>query len=191
MTDYSYICSICESVVPLAMSTARRHNRANPEKVCRTCRRRGKLQAHIDEYQINEQGRKCKSCGELKLWEEFPGRYARLGKVVNCNDCLMVNFKSKWGKDKKYTESIRASGWRSHLKRNYDLTVEQYEAMKREQDNKCAVCATTPIDKLCVDHCHTTGKIRKLLCRNCNKALGILKDSPDLLRKAAIYLETA
>jgi hypothetical protein len=69
--------------------------------------------------------------------------------------------------------------------------------MKQEQDNKCFLCGSEGflmdknkhVEKLAVDHCHETGKVRKLLCHNCNRALGLFKDKPDLLRKAADYLE--
>lgn len=44
-------------------------------------------------------------------------------------------------------------------------------------------------EKLCVDHDHETGKVRKLLCHNCNRALGLLRDDPALLRKSAEYIE--
>jgi hypothetical protein len=45
------------------------------------------------------------------------------------------------------------------------------------------------IVKLAVDHCHDTGKVRRLLCHNCNRALGLFKDNSDILRKAADYVE--
>jgi len=69
--------------------------------------------------------------------------------------------------------------------------------MKQEQDNKCYLCGSEGFligknnhsEKLAVDHCHDTGKVRRLLCHNCNRALGLLKDNPDVLRKAANYVE--
>jgi hypothetical protein len=76
------------------------------------------------------------------------------------------------------------------LKRMYGITAEQYDAMLLKQDNKCAICLQEDKGKrLAVDHCHKTGRIRGLLCGNCNLALGLLQDNPDLLNKAAAYLK--
>lgn len=64
--------------------------------------------------------------------------------------------------------------------------------MLAEQSGLCAVCygpAVGKSDKLSVDHDHATGRVRGLLCHHCNAALGHLMDDPNLLRKAAIYLE--
>ena len=81
----------------------------------------------------------------------------------------------------------------SHLKR-YGLTREQYEAMLAAQHGGCAVCGGTNGSSrnrklLCVDHCHHTGKVRGLLCDNCNRGIGALKDDLGLVRKALLYLE--
>jgi hypothetical protein len=64
--------------------------------------------------------------------------------------------------------------------------------MLEEQEHKCAICLTsdTDLDKLLsVDHCHTTGKIRGLLCNNCNLALGNFKDNLNSLENAIKYLK--
>ena len=87
---------------------------------------------------------------------------------------------------------------RAYLKRNYGITLERYNELHDEQDGKCAICdgAETTIHSktgqpmlLAVDHDHSTGEIRGLLCQRCNRGLGLLRDSPDLLRRAADYLE--
>ena len=68
------------------------------------------------------------------------------------------------------------------------LTPEEIEAIRVRQDNKCAICTSPNPNDL--DHCHTSGKIRWLLCNHCNRGLGAFKDSPVLLRKAGAMLET-
>lgn len=77
--------------------------------------------------------------------------------------------------------------------REYGLTLEQVGAMFESQGFRCAVCKDESIasdtKKRHVDHCHTTGKVRSILCRRCNLTLGHAKDSPELLRKLADYLE--
>lgn len=86
---------------------------------------------------------------------------------------------------------LRASSQRDHvaehLKRNYQLTPEQYNAMLAAQEGKCAICGE--YRKLAVDHCHTTEKVRGLLCNACNSLLGFANDNPDTLRSALAYLE--
>lgn len=81
---------------------------------------------------------------------------------------------------------------RMHLKAKFGLTLEQYDQMVIAQNGLCAICLRPPTgiypDKLGVDHCHTTGKVRALLCRDCNSALGLFQDNAELLQKAAEYL---
>ena len=84
------------------------------------------------------------------------------------------------------------------LKRQYGIGLNEFNQMLKDQNSKCAICneEETAIDpkskkprNLAVDHCHSTGKIRGLLCSKCNTALGALKDSTELLRKAILYLQ--
>ena len=84
------------------------------------------------------------------------------------------------------------------LKKRFGITLEIYNSMLNEQNGVCKICSeaeksidprTKTVRHLAVDHCHTTGKIRGLLCSDCNTAVGLLKDSFTLLRKAALYVE--
>lgn len=83
------------------------------------------------------------------------------------------------------------------VKRRYGITLEQYNEMKEAQNNVCLLCGNpeTDVDKrtnkvrdLAVDHCHTTHKVRGLLCRGCNQGLGNFKDNTEVLQKAINYL---
>lgn len=78
------------------------------------------------------------------------------------------------------------------LKRRYNISSEDYNKMVVEQNNKCAICGQTPEDKkkLFVDHNHTTGKIRALLCHHCNTGIGYFKENPLYLQSAMNYLFT-
>jgi hypothetical protein len=79
------------------------------------------------------------------------------------------------------------------LKRKYDLSLEGYFALLEEQEGKCAICGNIFCDsnerRLCVDHNHETGKVRGLLCFNCNTGLGKFNDDLGLLKKTIVYLE--
>jgi len=76
------------------------------------------------------------------------------------------------------------------LKR-YGLTPPDYAAMLKQQSGRCAICEEPERAnrRLSVDHCHANGQVRGLLCRDCNVGIGALGDDPDVLRRAAEYLE--
>lgn len=77
------------------------------------------------------------------------------------------------------------------LKRMFGITVDEYEAMLKAQGGVCKICEKPQVKsgvRLCVDHCHGTGRIRGLLCDNCNRAIGLMRDDPDLLARAIAYL---
>ena len=81
--------------------------------------------------------------------------------------------------------------------RSYGLTVEDYSGLLAAQHGVCALCGKPEthlsrkgeITRLAVDHDHTTGAVRALLCHACNVGIGTFGDDPDLLRAAAAYIE--
>jgi hypothetical protein len=75
------------------------------------------------------------------------------------------------------------------LRSNYGLSIEDYNALVARQRGECAICRKQPEQRLCVDHCHVTKKVRRLLCRRCNLGIGYFYDDPRLLRRAAAYLQ--
>jgi hypothetical protein len=83
---------------------------------------------------------------------------------------------------------------RSNLRTKYGLTMEGFERILAAQDGACVLCGNVPsgrgsYSRLHVDHNHTTGQRRALLCARCNAALGLFKENVDVLRKAQKYLE--
>ena len=77
-----------------------------------------------------------------------------------------------------------------HLKRYFGITLDDFQKMKEAQGNVCKICKKTNGYKdLAVDHCHASGKIRGLLCENCNKGLGMFHDTPELFEAAINYLK--
>ena len=89
----------------------------------------------------------------------------------------------------------RQKVYRKHsLKKNFGITPEAYDAMVQERDGKCDICGTTETGaahykNMPIDHCHVSGKIRGLLCANCNFVIGHAKDSIEVLEKAIAYLK--
>jgi Recombination endonuclease VII len=75
-----------------------------------------------------------------------------------------------------------------HLKRRFGISAAEYDALLAQQGGACAICRRRSKYRLCVDHCHLTGRIRGLLCYSCNLALGHLKDDQASLVAALAYL---
>lgn len=86
-----------------------------------------------------------------------------------------------------------------HYKHRYGITFDEVKRMHERQGGKCGICfKPIPFDPsvkrqhlAVVDHCHSTGKVRGILCRSCNLMIGNGRDRPDVLRRAAQYLEVA
>ena len=78
------------------------------------------------------------------------------------------------------------------LKLKYGISLEQYDALLAAQNNSCAICGSDKANstgaRFHVDHCHTTGKVRGLLCYKCNSVLGYANDDQRILAKAMLYL---
>ena len=85
-----------------------------------------------------------------------------------------------------------------YLKRNYNITLDDYHILYEDQKGLCAICGLKGWKmadyhklELVVDHCHTTGKVRGLLCHNCNRGIGLLKELSKNFYSAIQYLESA
>lgn len=87
---------------------------------------------------------------------------------------------------KKHIEEKAAYNRMYNLRKKYGLTEQQYTSMQEEQGGLCALCSRRK--KLVVDHCHSTGKVRGLLCDQCNTGMGMLGDTEESLRRATTYL---
>lgn len=89
----------------------------------------------------------------------------------------------KWSRDnpqKKLSQRLK----------QYGLTVDSYERMRNGQSGMCAICLTPPRrGRLYVDHCHKSGRVRGLLCSDCNLGLGKFNDDADRVLRASKYLE--
>lgn len=77
---------------------------------------------------------------------------------------------------------------RKHHLKQYGITVEDFEAQRIEQDNKCAICLKEFTQTPCVDHSHVTFEFRGLLCHKCNRFIGLAEENIDSLERAKKYL---
>lgn len=115
------------------------------------------------------------------------GRKPNLNHIIRCGTCKYKQARkrantSKYWQKPEYRERNRMY----RLRREYNLSPEQFEALHKQQKGLCAVCQTW--EPLVVDHDHQTGHIRELLCNSCNMLLGKIRDSVGLLDKFKQYL---
>lgn len=155
--------------------------------------------------------RRCVRCGEDKLHTHANFRscdemrnalpYHYIKKVCRtCEHIERVDYgreQRKIGNGFKRLSPERLKWYRDWNLRKYGLTQAQFDVLLAVQGGKCAICGGDQNDhhasgrqqRMTVDHCHTTKKVRGLLCGSCNRGLGDFKDDPERLRKAAEYLE--
>lgn len=115
------------------------------------------------------------------------------GKQGYCKQCMKEhqqdNTKSRAAASAKwYANGGNRKIRDRNLRKQYGITLEQYQEMRDVQNGLCAICSLPEVDgsDLSVDHDHETGQVRKLLCRSCN--LMIKRESPVLLELGAEYL---
>lgn len=134
------------------------------------------------------------------------------GQTMNTSAKSRADYMREWKRknpdkikanQRRYNASKGKARFRRwHLKARYGITLDRFNEMLAEQDHKCAICGEPEgIEymwhgklvqrSLCVDHSHTTGEVRGLLCASCNMAIGKFSDSPALLQAAATYLTKA
>jgi len=86
-------------------------------------------------------------------------------------------------------EEVKRRARAALLKGKFGLTIEQYETLLEKQLGVCALCRRPPkVVRLHVDHDHKTGVIRGLLCHRCNRGLGYIQNTPEVLERAAGYV---
>ena len=127
------------------------------------------------------EGRKwCPDCETVRPLDEFVRTVASAsGYGSYCRPCH--NARGKRALDK-------VGGSRTyHLTRRYGITAAEAEHMLRQQDGVCAICRSAPAAH--VDHDHSSGRVRALLCFNCNGGLGQFRDDPAVLQAAVFYVE--
>ena len=147
----------------------------------------------------------CKSCEHEKhlIWAKAHPESIKAKNLAyrEANKDIIKDKKNTWYEANTEKAKAKSVAWKkanpnrhrsSRLKQRYGIMLEQYDAMLLAQNSCCAICQqhTSKLDKpLHVDHCHLTGKIRGLLCRKCNLALGNFEDNVDFLRSGIIYLD--
>lgn len=127
--------------------------------------------------------RSCSKCKENKSIEDFPSHKRKpLGKDYICKPCASKRSSQTYTK-----EEIQIKNKKAMMKMKYNLSLSTLAEMKEAQSSKCLICKEEK--ELVVDHCHSSGRVRGLLCRTCNSGLGMFKDNLLFLKSAMEYLE--
>lgn len=159
--------------------------------------------------------KRCRKCGEVRPLDDFAkDAQKKDGRRPSCKECenravsdkLMALSPDEWRAHNKRKKDY-ATKWRqenpekfarsqrnSTLKSKYGIDIDEFDEFLARQGGGCAICGSPDAGvsgkaHLHVDHNHDTGEVRGLLCQPCNVSLGKMRESPDLLRKAALYLE--
>lgn len=134
------------------------------------------------ERSIDPSLKQCPKCDLFLSRDQFNrDKRSPDGLVRYCQSCDRIRRKPIYNPDQI----------RSHnLKRNYGITLTQFNALLDQQNGVCAICGGPPTRRgWHVDHDHQTGVIRGILCNGCNIGLGGMRDNPAVLRSAAAYIE--
>lgn len=135
-----------------------------------------KVQARMKAYRLSERGKEvAKRAGaKMRATEKY----------------------KKWAREYKRSDKYQRYRRNHDFKKKFGITLDDYDKMFESQNGVCSICNQPETftmkgrtHSLAVDHCHDTGKIRGLLCRSCNQAIGMLKDNIETLSKAIEYLK--
>lgn len=177
----------------------------------------GEPGSRLKASQFDEHGRKvCPGCNEAKPPELYYSRASgRGGSSYYCRPCAAADSSQRRQRDPAGSRDRRRARYKANAEENreiarqryrdnpiqarvsswryqgIEITVSEFERMMAEQSGLCLICDKPEADNgkaLAVDHDHETGKVRGLLCDRCNQGLGRFKDSPELLRRALLYL---
>ena len=131
----------------------------------------------------------CSNCKEEKSLDQFYKENRRTGTRPSsrCIPCIKNKAVESQSKDR-----VRHLLWkrRANYKHRYGISPEEKLTMLESQNYKCKICAAAlNFSTANLDHCHSSGKIRGILCCNCNRALGLFQDNVDFLQAAIVYLK--
>ena len=138
----------------------------------------------------------CNQCGEARVFSDFYPKSGARGKdyaltaAGYSNDCKVCTNQARKTYILNNPDKAKASDRAYHLS-NYGLTISEYNKMFNEQNGCCLGCEKHQTElkkRLCVDHCHTTGKVRGLLCTSCNAGLGQLKENVSIFNNLIKYI---
>lgn len=148
----------------------------------------------------NPPHRNCPSCGTILYYTNAGNRNRSEKSKALCNSCKFYGTQNPSYKKIPHNKGIflrteeerRQIAREASLLRNFGITQKEYDTLLISQNGKCKICGISQSNithPLCVDHCHSTNKIRGLLCKKCNTALGLFNDNLETIKNAITYLQ--
>lgn len=190
-------CPICKNSFKSATKSVA-HGKTTK---CKDCRKLSKK----SESTIQSGMKMCGTCKTEKSLEHFyNNKTSKDGKGTRCKECDSIARRKYYEENEKGRENSYIRHREHYLSKTYGISLSQYSTLLEEQNYSCKLCkiplalyqeqysGKKGLDErskfFAVDHCHSTGKIRGLLCSNCNTGLGKLGDTVENLKKAYEYL---
>ncbi len=190
-------CTCCQTERTLSQFV--KDKRTKVSRICAVCineraNERARRISLANRDRTPPESKVCSACKIEKNGTEFHRRSElRGGFSASCKVCDRRKDRRRYS---DHTAKRRDHAWWSGLKWRFGLTKAQWHALMDTQKNKCAICncdvSRNNVDKkfdACLDHNHTTMKIRGILCRRCNQGIGLLRDSSEIAASAAEYLK--
>lgn len=172
------VCKKCKVLKNLSFFNVKSRNKDGRNAQCKNC-----VTQYTKKFYSDPVNRK-KIAAYKKEYNKKPEIYAKLKEWHKTPE---ARAQKKEYRNRPEVKSRLKEGWREYqLKKNYNLSVEDYTNLLKKQSHKCKICGLKT--KLVVDHCHNSGMVRGLLCAKCNFALGLLNDNVKVLYNAINYL---
>ena len=172
-------CPKCRQILPLTSFNRNRTMSDGRSGYCKSCeaslyraRQAAKGKTVREKVPVPPGHKHCRECSTTRPHDAYSkNRYSSDGFAAYCKTCMSVRNRER------------------HIKTQYGLSRDDLQAMIAAQLGMCAICFRALPPTPHVDHDHVTGKVRAVLCFNCNGGLGQFRDEPSVLRRAAAYLE--
>jgi len=134
--------------------------------------------------------KKCSRCNQEKELSFFnKDKQRKDGHSHRCSACHSEVVKESKLRNPERTKKV---AYKAHIKHMYGVDIKWVEQRLKEHNYKCKICSTDMqlhTNTVAIDHCHKTGKVRDIVCKKCNSAMGQFNDDPELIAKAIDYLK--
>jgi len=189
------------------------NNKRGRESICKECRnllhyeqrRNNRIKnglpiriSTLEARALLKQHKKfCPKCEKIKDIDEFSTMKGGSGIASHCKECsrerLNIYYDTEKGKKAKKQEYVRdkIKNKDLKLKRNFGISLDEYNMILNNQDGGCAICGRTEEENgkmLAVDHDHTTMKNRAILCASCNLTIGFIEKNNINIDKIKEYI---
>lgn len=190
-------CTKCNEIKSINEFSPAHHTKDKHTSWCRDCMNahgRARYIPHPKPEYHPPAFKKCTGCHEIKPLEEFAKEPSKAsGRGAKCKPCKRILDSRRYHARPSEQQRTR----NKNLKRNFGITLDDYNRMHVSQNGLCAICGNpeTSFDarhkvvrSLAVDHDHETGEVRGLLCYTCNMALGFLQEDPIRIQSLLAYI---